>query len=38
MAGYANWVPDTMPDELPGQSGAYLSIAKLARAAWEELG
>lgn len=38
MAAYADWVPDTLPDGLPGQSGAYLSIAKLARAAWEELG
>lgn len=38
MAGYADWVPDTLPDGLPGQSGAYLSIARLARAAWEELG
>ncbi|WP_421995977.1 serine hydrolase [Roseococcus sp.] len=38
IAAYADWVPDTLPDGLPGQSGAYLSIAKLARAAWEELG
>ncbi|MDR0807831.1 MAG: class A beta-lactamase-related serine hydrolase [Gemmobacter sp.] len=38
IAAYADWVPDTLPDGLPGQSGAYLSIAKLTRAAWEELG
>jgi beta-lactamase class A len=38
IAAYADWLPDTLPDGLPGQSGAYLSIAKLARAAWEELG
>jgi beta-lactamase class A len=38
IAAYADWLPDTLPDGLPGQSGAYLAIAKLARAAWEELG
>lgn len=38
IAAYADWVPDTLPDGLPGQAGAYLSIAKLARAAWDELG
>lgn len=38
IAAYADWVPDTLPDGMPGQSGAYLSIAKLARAAWQELG
>jgi beta-lactamase class A len=38
IAAYADWVPDTLPDGLPGHSGAYLSIARLARAAWEELG
>ena len=38
LAAYADRVPDTMPDGLPGFSAAFATIAKLARAGWDGIG
>ena len=37
LAAYADWVPEAMPDGLPGFAAAYATIGRLARACWEGL-
>ena len=38
IAAYTDRVPETMPDGLPGYSAAFATIAKLARACWDQIG
>ncbi|WP_207622593.1 serine hydrolase [Falsiroseomonas algicola] len=37
LAAATDWVPDTMPDGLPGFAASFSTIGRIARAAWEEL-
>lgn len=38
IAAYADRVPETMPDGLPGYAAAFATIARLSRAAWDGIG
>ncbi|WP_204623445.1 serine hydrolase [Crenalkalicoccus roseus] len=38
LAAYADRVPDTMPDGLPGFAAAYATVGRLARACWDMIG
>lgn len=37
LAAATDWVPDTMPDGLPGFAVSFSTIGRLARAAWDGL-
>lgn len=37
LAAYADHVPETMPDGLPGFAAAFTTIAKLSRACWDNI-
>jgi beta-lactamase class A len=37
LAAYADRVPETMPDGLPGFAAAYATIGRLARVCWDSL-
>ncbi len=38
LAAYTDWVPETMPDGLPGFAAANAMVGRLARACWDMLG
>jgi beta-lactamase class A len=38
LAAYADRVPETMPDGLPGFAAAFATVGRLARACWDGLG
>jgi beta-lactamase class A len=38
LAAYADRVPETMPDGLPGFAAAYATVGRLARACWDGIG
>jgi beta-lactamase class A len=37
LAAATDWVPETMPDGLPGFAASFATVARLSRAAWEAL-
>ncbi len=37
LAAATDWVPETMPDGLPGFAASFASIGRVARACWDEL-
>jgi beta-lactamase class A len=37
LAAATDWVPETMPDGLPGFASSFASIGRVARACWDEL-
>lgn len=37
LAAATDWVPDTMPDGMPGFAASFSSIGRVARAAWDAL-
>ncbi|MBW8270168.1 serine hydrolase [Caldovatus aquaticus] len=38
LAAFTDFVPETMPDGLPGHAAAFATIARLSRACWEAIG
>lgn len=38
LAAFTDFVPETMPDGLPGYAAAFATIARLSRACWEGIG
>jgi beta-lactamase class A len=38
LAAFTDFVPETMPDGLPGYAAAFATIARLSRACWEAIG
>jgi len=37
LTAYADWVPDVMPDGLPGHSSVHRLISRLSRACWDHM-
>ncbi len=37
LAAATDWVPDTMPDGLPGYAASFSTIGRISRAAWDGL-
>ncbi len=38
LTAFTDWVPETMPDGLPGYVASFNTVGRLARACWDALG